>query len=280
MKESLVKRMMIVTFVVVFLVWIYFPIYFMIATSFKENGAIFKYPPEIFFKPTLDGFVSALANPTAGQAYRAWGLFFFNSTILAVAGTGVAVVLGLPVAFALSHLNLRNKNRTAFSFLTLRMLPPIATLLPLYLMMQRLNLVGTYTAMTLVYAIFGLPWIVWLMWSFLGAIPHEIYESAQLDGASNWRILRLVLLPIAKSGLIVSVIFAILEAYNDFAVAFILSSPDTATVPVMLGTLLSERLALWNSIFAVGVLNLIPTFIIMVVVRKHWARALSLGLVK
>ena len=271
---------MIIAFVVAFLTWIYYPIYFMIATSFKDNGAAFRYPPDILFRPTLEGFVNALANPTAGQAYRAWGLYFFNSTFLALAGTALALVLGLPVAFALSHLPLKNKSRTAFSFLTLRMLPPVATLLPLYIMMQRLNLLGSYTSMILVYAIFGLPWIVWLMWSFLGAIPHEIYEAAHMDGASNWRILRFVLLPIAKSGLIVSVVFAILEAYNDFAVAFILSSPDTATVPVMLGTLLSERLALWNSIFAVGVLNLIPTFIIMVLVRKHWARALSLGLVK
>src|SRR5437870_170561 len=252
----------------------------MVATSFKDNGAAFRYPPEILFKPTLEGFVNALANPTAGQTYRAWGLYFFNSTFLAMAGTALALVLGLPVAFALSHLPLKNKSRTAFSFLTLRMLPPVATLLPLYIMMQRLNLLGTYASMILVYAIFGLPWIVWLMWSFLGAIPREIYEAAHMDGASNWRILRYVLLPIAKSGLIVSVVFAVLEAYNDFAVAFILSSPATATVPVELGTLLSERLALWNSIFAVGVLNLIPTFVIMVLVRKHWARALSLGLVK
>jgi ABC-type glycerol-3-phosphate transport system permease component len=275
LKDSLIKRALIVAFIVAFLTWIFYPIYFMVATSFKDNGAAFRYPPEILFKPTLEGFVNALANPTAGQTYRAWGLYF-----LALAGTALALVLGLPVAFALSHLPLKNKSRTAFSFLTLRMLPPVATLLPLYIMMQRLNLLGTYASMILVYAIFGLPWIVWLMWSFLGAIPHEIYEAAHMDGASNWRILRYVLLPIAKSGLIVSIVFAILEAYNDFAVAFILSSPDTATVPVMLGTLLSERLALWNSIFAVGVLNLIPTFIIMVLVRKHWARALSLGLVK
>lgn len=279
-KESLAKRVAIAAFVVIFLIWIYFPIYFMIATAFKSNGDVFKYPPNILFTPTLTGFINALANPAAGQSFRNWGLFFFNSFFLATVATGVALVLALPVAFALAHLPLKNKNGTAFGILTLRMLPPVATLLPLYIMMYRLNLIGTYTSLVLVYAMFGLPWIAWLMWSFLSAIPHEIYEAARMDGASNLRALFSVLLPIAKSGLIVSAMFAFLGAYNDFLVAFILSTPQTATVPVMLGTFVSERMALWNSIFAVGVLNLIPAVVLMVFLRNYWARGLSFGLVQ
>jgi ABC-type glycerol-3-phosphate transport system permease component len=118
------------------------------------------------------------------------------------------------------------------------------------------------------------------MWSFLEAIPHDIVEAARLDGASDRFILIGILLPIAKPGLVVSAVFSILSAWNDFAVAFILGGRNTMTVPVALGTLLSERLALWNTIFAVGVINLIPAVIIMFMVRKHWARALTFGLIK
>jgi multiple sugar transport system permease protein len=159
------------------------------------------------------------------------------------------------------------------------MLPAVAILLPLYLMLHTIGLLATHIGLVLVYVIFGLPWVVWLMRSFLESIPHEVYEAGQVDGASDLRILLTILLPAAKSGLVIAGVFSILEAWNDFVVAFIAGGPGTMTVPVALGTLLSERIALWNTIFAVGVLGCILALIIMYIMRRHWSRALSMGLV-
>jgi multiple sugar transport system permease protein len=264
---------------ILMLVWIFFPLYFMFTSAFKNNTDIFSYPPNLLFNPSIQGFMDALYAPASGQTGRAWGLHFMNSALLSTTSTAIALLLGVPVAFALSHLKIKNKDRTAFSFLTIRMLPAVAILLPLYLMLYRLGLLATYIGLIMVYVIFGLPWIVWLMRSFMDSIPHEVYEAAQVDGASNIRILLTILLPAVKAGLLVSAVFSILECWNDFVVAFIIGGPNTMTVPVALGTLLSERLALWNTIFAVGVLNCIPAVIIMVIMRKYWARALTLGLV-
>lgn len=279
MKKSLASRIIIPVCMMLLLIWIFFPIYFMFISAFKNNVEIFSYPPDLLFKPSIEGFVNALLAPASGQTGREWGEHFMNSAVLSISSTAIALLLGVPVAFALSHLKIKNKDRTAFSFLTIRMLPAIAILLPLYLMLQSVGLLSTHAGLIMVYVIFGLPWIVWLMRSFLEAIPHEVYEAAQVDGASNSRILLTILLPASKSGLLVSGVFSILEAWNDFVVAFIVGGPNTMTVPVALGTLLSERIALWNTVFAVGVLNCIPALIIMIIMRKHWARALTLGMV-
>jgi ABC-type glycerol-3-phosphate transport system permease component len=279
MRKSLASKVILPIFMILVLVWIFFPVYFMFISAFKNNTEIFSYPPNLLFNPSIQGFMDALYAPASGQTGRAWGLHFMNSALLSTTSTAIALLLGVPVAFALSHLKIKNKERTAFSFLTIRMLPAVAILLPLYLMLYRIGLLATHLGLIMVYVIFGLPWIVWLMRSFLDSIPHEVYEAAQVDGASNPRILLTVLLPAVKAGLLVSAVFSILEAWNDFVVAFIIGGASTMTVPVALGTLLSERLALWNTIFAVGVLNCIPALIIMVVMRKYWARALTLGLV-
>jgi ABC-type glycerol-3-phosphate transport system permease component len=107
-----------------------------------------------------------------------------------------------------------------------------------------------------------------------------LIEAARLDGASNLTTLLRILLPIAKGGLVVAAVFAFLQGYNDFAIAFILGGAQTVTMPVALNILLSGRLVLWNTIFAIGVLNLIPAVVLVFLVRKNWARGLSLGLVK
>jgi ABC-type glycerol-3-phosphate transport system permease component len=251
----------------------------MFISAFKNNVEIFSYPPNLLFNPSLEGFLSALYAPASGQTGREWADHFANSALLSISSTAIALLLGIPVAFALAHLNIKGRQRTAFAFLTIRMLPAVAILLPLYLMLHTIGLLATHIGLVLVYVIFGLPWVVWLMRSFLESIPHEVYEAGQVDGASDLRILLTILLPAAKSGLVIAGVFSILEAWNDFVVAFIVGGPGTMTVPVALGTLLSERIALWNTIFAVGVLNCIPALIIMYIMRRHWSRALSMGLV-
>src|SRR5207253_10028798 len=124
------------------------------------------------------------------------------------------------------------------------------------------------------------PWVVWLMWSFLEGIPHEIFEAAQADGASNLTILLQIMLPLVKPGLIVSAVFAFIQAYNDYAVASIIGGSTTLTVPVALASLASGFVQNWNTVFAIGVLNMIPTAMLLLLVRKYWARGLSMGLVK
>jgi ABC-type glycerol-3-phosphate transport system permease component len=118
------------------------------------------------------------------------------------------------------------------------------------------------------------------MWSFFEGVPHSVYESAQVDGASNLTILLRVMLPAVRSGLLVAGVFAFLQGYNDYQIAAILGGTNTATIPVALANAIQPSYTAWNVIFAVGFVNFIPAVVLALVIRKHWARALSFGLVK
>jgi len=199
---------------------------------------------------------------------------------VSLSATALAFLIGIPGAYALASLRIKRKNFIAFNILSIRMLPPIAVIPSIYLMMYFLGLVDTHLGMILVYTVFDLPWVIWIMRAFMQQIPSELAEAAELDGASRLTYLTRILLPLVKPGLAVTAVFCILQGWNDFPVAFILCGRHTITVPVALSTLMSGRQLLWNGIFAVGVINMIPALILTFSVRKYWAKGLTLGLVE
>lgn len=265
----------------VFLAWVYMPIYYMVSNAFKSNALTYRYPPVLFFVPSLQAFEEAFkVGSTATEYGLNWIILFIHSFELGLLGAGVALLLGVPLGFSLAHLNMPNKYGVAYSFLTLRILPPIVAILPAFILMEYLNLVDTYLGVTIEYALIGLPWVVWLMWTFFEGVPHTVFESAQLDGASNLVTMVRVMLPLVVPGLIVSAVFAFLAGYNDYIIELIIGGAQTTTLPVGLNTLVADKVALWNVAFAVGVANLVPSVVLLLLVRKHWARGLSLGLVQ
>jgi multiple sugar transport system permease protein len=262
------------------LLWLFFPFYFMFISAFKNNAQIGEYPPALLFRPSLDAFLSAIAPNSPGHFGLDWPRFFENSFIVSLLATGGALLIGVPAALGLAYLPVGNKYSIAFGFLTLRMLPPLVAVLPMFILMSFLHLLDTYPGLTLEYVLLGLPWVIWLSWSFLEGIPKSIFEAAQVDGASTFSAFMRIILPLVLPGLLVSAVFAFLQAYDDLAIATIIGGSSTQTVTMGLSSLVSGRLQLWNVVFAVGVLNIIPSLVLVFLVRKHWARALSMGLVK
>jgi multiple sugar transport system permease protein len=260
--------------------WIYLPIYFMAVSALKAKSGIYTYPPT--FYPTAfllyQNFVSAL-NPVNYFGIH-WVNVFINSYTFATAGALIALALGIPMAFALAHFDLPGKYVLAFNFLSLRFLPALVSILPLYLVWLSLHLLNNGISVIAEYGIAGLPWVIWLMWSFLEGIPHSVYEAAQVDGASNKTILLRIMLPAVKSGLLVAGVFAFLQGYNDYQIAAILGGTNTVTIPVALADAIQPSYTAWNIIFAIGFVNFLPAVGLALAIRKHWARALSFGLVK
>jgi len=261
-------------------VWIYFPIYFMAVSAFKAKSGIYTYPPALYPTALLlyQNFVSAL-NPVNYFGIH-WVDVFINSYTFATAGALIALALGIPLAFALAHFDLPAKYVLAFNFLGLRFLPPLVSILPIYLVWFSLHLLNNGISVIAEYGIAGLPWVIWLMWSFLEGIPHSVYEAAQVDGASNRTILLRVMLPAVRSGLLVAGVFAFLQGYNDYQIAAILGGTNTVTIPVALADAIQPSYTAWNIIFAIGFVNFLPAVVLALAIRKHWARALSFGLVK
>jgi multiple sugar transport system permease protein len=266
------------------------PVVIIVLSSFKSNLGIFKYPPEIIFVPTHEAyFGGSAAGPSqfpgevgafAPALDPLWLGFFLTTVFLSVASTGLALLIGLPAAYALARFEMPRKETTAFGILSVRMFPFVASTAPIWLMMSYLRLLDTYLALILIYTLFQLPYVVWLMWGFIEAVPKEISEAAELDGASGIAAFIRILIPIARTGLIVTIVFCLLAAYNDYAVASLLGGYHTETVPIALNALVGQKRVYWNVIFAVGTINLIPTLVLVFLVRKYWATGFTLGLLK
>jgi multiple sugar transport system permease protein len=256
----------------VVLAWVFLPLFWMFISSFKSDVAIFDYPPEVIFKPTLSAYMVAFS-------YQ-WLGFFKNSLIVATGGMVFGMVLGIPAAYALSRFNVPRKNFTLMNILSVRMIPAIVPILPFFLMFNYLHLIDNYIGVILAYTTFNIPYVIWIMKGFFDQTSRDSEEAASLDGAGTLRILISIVLPQVVTGLVVVAVFSFVQGYNDFLFAFILTKESTKTIPVAVAGLLGDRFLFWNQIFAVGVMNMFPALVLAYLVRNYWVRGLTLGTVK
>jgi len=252
--------------------WILFPIFWMFISSFKDNVSIFDFPPTVLFRPSFESYGLKVLSD--------WSRYFMNSTVLSLGSTLLALVVGIPSAYALARFPVPRKDFNAMTILSIRILPPIVTLIPFFLMFLFLGLSDNYLSLILAYAMFDLPYVIWIIRGFVEGIPKEAEEAAQVDGCSVIQVLTRVVLPMCKPGLAVTAVFCFIQSWNDFPLAFALTGMHTRTVPVALASLIGVRIVLWNQIFAIGVLNIIPAIILAMLVRRYWVRGLTLGMVK
>src|SRR5205823_3512114 len=195
------------------------PIYWLISISLKKEIDQFAYPPLWWnFTPTLGHYHDAFV-------IRAFGRFLGNSILVAACSTLVALPIGTPAAYALARFRWPGEWGAKISFwiLSTRMLPPIVTIVPLFLMMRELRLLNSLAGLGVVYTAFNLPFVIWMMRGFFEEIPPELEEAAMLDGESRAGALVHVVLPLARPGLAATAIFCAIVAWNEFLFALILT---------------------------------------------------------
>ncbi|QFI70668.1 Maltose/maltodextrin ABC transporter, permease protein MalG (plasmid) [Sinorhizobium alkalisoli] len=186
----------------------------------------------------------------------------------------------VPAAYALSRFKLRGKKNIMLWYLGLLMAPPIAFLIPYFILINQIGLQGSYFSMVLVLQTLTIPFSVWLMKSFIDEVPAELEEAARVDGARWYTIMWRITLPIVRPGIIVTSMFAFVFAWNNAAFPLVLSSRSTATLPI--GTLgyFATSGVTWNYIAAAAVLAMIPPIIIFLVFDRYVVRGLTFGSVK
>ncbi len=253
------------------------PIYWLITISLKKEIDQFAYPPQWWnFKPTLEHYRDAFV-------VRSFGRFLGNSTLVAAGSTLLALLLGTPAAYALARFRWPGAWRAKISFwiLSTRMLPPIVTIVPLFLMMREARLLNSLAGLGLIYTAFNLPFVIWMMRGFFEEIPAELEEAAMLDGESRWGALIRVVLPLARPGLAATAIFCCIVAWNEFLFALILTQTEAATtLPVGIAARVTQYEIQWGAMSAAGVVALVPVLVFAAVVQKYLVRGLSLGAVK
>jgi multiple sugar transport system permease protein len=257
---------------IVFL-FFFFPIVYTILTSFKQPIDAFSIPPKLLFTPTLENYIMVFRRADFSKVY-------FNSVAVTVCSTLVALVPGVMAGYALSRYRFRAKEGLATWVLATRMGPPVGILLPIFIFAKTAKLLDTLWILIALYSIFNLSFVVWIMRSFFDEIPIELDEAAQVDGASLFDVIRLVVFPLAAPGMVATAIFCVITSWNEFLWAFMLTNRQAKTLPVMMNGFITEQGILWGQMSAASMIVVIPIFIFALIIQKNLVRGMTFGAVK
>ena len=257
------------------------PAGWMVLTAFKTRQDALATPPKLVFAPTLEHFRSLLGGVTEqGQRVFAgsFGRILLNSLGIAAAGVAVALACGLLAAYAFSRRRVRGGGVLLFHILALRMMPPLVTIIPLYVLFSRIGLGGSYVGIVLVYAAFNLPFAIWMLKSFLDELPRAAEEAAWLDGSGRLRLLLRVCLPQLWTGVAATAVIGIVFTWNDFLFAQMLTGADTRTLPVaMLRVMGADVGTDWGLFAAIGTIQLAPVLLVAYVLQDKLLRGVTFG---
>ena len=240
--------------------------------SFKTTQSIFAGASGLFATPTLENYAALWES-----AFRR---SFINSAIVSTVSTGLALLLGVPGAYALSRMALRSQKSLSLLILSSRMAPPIAFTIPYFLAYRYINLLDTRTGLIIIYLTFNLSLVVWLMRSFFDSCPRSLEEAAWIDGATLWQTFRRVVLPISGPGLAATAILCFLYSWNDFFFSLILTRKDAMTAPVAVVNFMNYEGWEWGRIAAGGTMVMLPVLVFSLAVRKFLIHGMTAGAVK
>jgi multiple sugar transport system permease protein len=256
--------------VIVLCIVLFAPIAWMILASFKNRTEITKYPPELFFTPTLENYQHLFTRTDFLENT-------LNSFYVAGGSTVLGLLLALPAAYAISW-----QRMTWPATLTLfaRMAPGTLFLLPWFIMFSNVGLSGTHAALIITHAVITLPIALWTMLPHFDGLPRELTESAQIDGCSSLKILILIALPIVMPGLIVAIILSFIFSWNYFLFALALSGISSKTAIVASFNFIGEGVTNWGALMAAATVIALPPIILTFLIQRKLVAGLSFGAVK
>jgi multiple sugar transport system permease protein len=252
--------------------------WFIVSTSFKNDQQAYSVPPMFIFTPTFDNYINAFT--TRGMMVN-----FTNSLIIGVISSVIAMLLGVPAAYALSRYKFKHKEGVFNWFLSTRMAPPILAGISFYMLSKqfvigRTSLYDTKFLLIVVYVLINLSWVIWMMRSFFNDVPVEIDEAAMVDGCNRPLAFFRTVLPLAKPGLAATMIFCLIMAWNEYFFALILSSVKSKTLPAALTSFLSVHGLFLGQMCAAGTVVMMPILIFSIFMQKQLVRGLTMGAVK
>jgi multiple sugar transport system permease protein len=270
-RKSPFEKVVIVVLTVLVFAFFMIPLYWLLTTSLKYGRDAFTLPPQwLFFIPTLHNYVDALTN--------AKNLMFIKNSLIITTGTTLlSLGLGVPAGYAIARTHWKLLNSSSFFFLILLMAPPVATLIPFYLIMRDVHLLGTYWALILLDTAFDASFVVWMMRSYFKDVPQEMEEAALVDGASHFTAFLQVALPLSIPGIISSALYCIIYSWNDFLFALMLTSPSTKTIPLGIMASFSAIDVSWGQMTTLSVFAIIPAVIISIFLNRYFVQGLTMG---
>lgn len=257
----------------IYLLFLFAPLYWMFITSIKPSDDYLAVPPVWFpDEPTLIHYTVALF------AYRGLkGLV--NSLIISLAATVLSALIGSFMAYSLARFNTGGKH-LSFWVLSQRFLPPVAIIIPVFLIYRNTGLHDTHVGLIIAYTVFTLPVSVWMMYAYFRQLPRSMEDAALVDGCTRWQAFWRVAMPLAAPGMVAAAVFAFIACWTEFFFALVLTSRDAFTLPTVFRAFIGFQGALYGEASALAVVSLAPSILLGILVQRHLVRGLTLGAVR
>lgn len=250
------------------------PIFVMISTSLKTKTDIFSSGFSFFFMPTLENYRAVLND---GQNSR----YLTNSLIVASISTVLTLVFGCMAAYAIVRFRFLGREVVSTGTLLMRMVPPAVLTVPVFMIWTyEFGLSNSLSGVILVYTAINLPFVIWILQSFIAQVPRPLEEAARIDGANFYQVFFLIVLPIIKPGLAAAAIFTFRIAWNEFILALVLTNRFTRTMPVKVSLFINEHNIEWGQIMAIGTLIALPPLIFTFLASRQIITGMTAGAVK
>jgi sorbitol/mannitol transport system permease protein len=250
----------------------FFPVLWMVLTSFKTEAQAYTNTPSVVFSPTLSQYKTVFSS----------GLWPYvaNSAFATIVSTLLVLVLATPCAFALSLRPVKKTRDVLFFFISTKMLPVVAAIIPIYIAARDLHMLDNIFTLVILYTAMNLPIAVWMMRSFFLEVPGELLEAAQMDGASLRRTMTEVILPVVAPGIAATALICSIFSWNEFFFAVNITATEAATVPVFLVGFISSEGLYFAQLAAAATVATLPVVLAGWVAQRQLVRGLSFGAIK
>jgi ABC-type glycerol-3-phosphate transport system permease component len=252
-----------------------FPVYWVVITSLKPRSEIYTRTPDLWpSDPQWDQYPRVLGEGHVGRA-------LMNSLIVAGGTMVVCLIVGSMAAYALARFRFRLNRFLMMLVLMTQLFPLVVLVIPLFVIMRKAGLLGTYWSLIITYLAFSVPLAIWVMRGFILSIPEELEHAARIDGATRIGAMWRVVLPLAAPGLATTAVLSFLEGWKEFLLELtFINDEDRKTVPLVLQSFVGRGDTDWGAVMATSVLYTLPVALVFVIARKHLMTARTAGAVK
>jgi multiple sugar transport system permease protein len=268
--RTLMRRCVLTLVAAAITVVFLFPIYWIASLSLQDTLTSSSFPPHFLFTPTFRNYRNLFLEANFAPILA-------NTAIIALGTTAVALVLGIPAAYALARFKVGSGEHVSFAVLSVRIIPSYVAVVPLFLLLNQLGLYGTRTGVILATSVVAVSFATWMMRAFIIAIPVELEEAARIDGCSRLGTIFRIILPLAAPGLVATSLFTAILGWNDFVFVLILGGEGAKTMPVALSGLVTEQRVEWGQLAAGGVLTMLPVIVFALLVRRYFLTGVVSG---
>ncbi|HYZ33720.1 MAG TPA: carbohydrate ABC transporter permease [Crenalkalicoccus sp.] len=252
---------------------LFFPILWMVLTSFKTEVAAIATPPQLLFAPTLESYAEV-------QERADYLHFALNSVIISFGGTLLALAFAIPAAYAMAFHPTERTRSTLLWMLSTKMLPPVGVLVPMYLLFRSLGILDTRGGLVVVYALMNLPIVVWMLFTFFKEVPGEILEAGRMDGARTGAEFWHLLLPLSVPGIASTALLSLILCWNEAFWSLNLTSSEAAPLTTFIASFSSPQGLFFAKLSAASTVAVAPILVFGWLSQRQLVRGLTFGAVK